>query len=105
MAARVGQDTPPVGAGTILTGQVTVTGSATQIVPARPGNLNQGRVGIIITNTGATDVYLGADSTVTTSTGDLLMGAKGSYVSIPSLQAVWAITGGASQVVTYMEVY
>ncbi len=94
-----------VGAASGTTGQVTITGSATQIVAARTGVPGTGRLAVIITNTGATDVYIGFTAGVTIATGDLLAGTKGAFVSIPYDGAVWGITGGSSQTVTYMEVY
>ena len=82
------------------TGQATITGTATQIIGARAT-----RAGVIITNAGTTDVYIGFNNTVTTSTGDLLTGTAGAFVSIPYTGAVWGITGGSSETVTYLEVY
>ena len=88
------------GAANFNTKQVTITTSATVIVPA-----NSSRRGVIITNTGTTDVYIGKDNALTTSIGDLLAGVKGAFVSIPTTSQVYGIVGSGSQVVSYMEVY
>jgi hypothetical protein len=80
------------------TSQVAVTGTATQIVAA-----NAARSGISIENLGTTDVWLGENNTVTTSTGHLLLGTKGASVSFSTTGAVWGITGGASQSVSVLE--
>jgi hypothetical protein len=82
----------------IQTGQVTVTGTATQIVPAYSS-----RSGINIVNTGTTDVYIGENANVTITTGHLLPGTKGASVSFSTTGAVYGITSGASQVVTFLE--
>jgi hypothetical protein len=80
------------------TSQVAVTGTATQIVAA-----NAARSGISIENLGTTDVWLGENSAVTTSTGHLLLGTKGASVSFSTTGAVWGITSGASQSVSVLE--
>lgn len=80
------------------TGQVTVTGIATQIVPAFSS-----RSGIVITNLGTTDVYLIENNQGTTSTGHLLPGTKGASVSFATTGAIWAITGGSSQAVSFLQ--
>jgi hypothetical protein len=79
--------------------QVTVTGTATQLVAA-----NASRSGFQVINTGTNDCYLG-ESNVTTSTGHLLAGTKGTSIGFATTQAVYAITGGASQVVTVLETF
>lgn len=80
------------------TGQATITGTATQIVPA-----NASRSGIIITNLGTTDVYIIENNTGTTSTGDLLVGTKGATKAFTTTGAIWGITSGGSQTVSWLQ--
>lgn len=81
------------------TAQATVTTAASIIVPTRAG-----RGGVMITNLGTTDVYIGT-SGVTTTTGTILVGSKGSSINIPTTAAIYAIVGSGTQVVTYTEVF
>ena len=80
------------------TGQVSVLGTATQIVAAYPS-----RSGIVITNLGTTDVYLGENANVTTATGHLLPGTKGASVSFATTGAIYGITSGSAQTVSYLQ--
>jgi hypothetical protein len=82
------------------TGQVAVTGTATKIVAA-----NAARSGLIITNLGTTDVWLIENSSGTTSTGDLLVGTKGATKAFTTTGAVYGITSGASQTVSFLETF
>lgn len=86
------------GAAAIATSQVSVGTSATQIVPARSG-----RVAVTITMVGAADVWVGATG-VTVSNGALLLGTKGSSITIPTQSAVFGIAGTA-QTVSVLETY
>ena len=79
------------------TGQVSVGASATLIVAA-----NHDRSGLVITNLGTTDVYIGLAG-VTTSTGHLLPGTKGASVAFSTTLAVYGITGGGEQSVSYLQ--
>lgn len=81
------------------TSQVSVAATATKIVGS-----NTGRKTVVITNLGTTDIYLGPDSTVTTSTGQLLAGTKGASISIPQTGPVYGISSGSAQSVSFMEV-
>jgi hypothetical protein len=78
-------------------GQVSVTGTATQIVPA-----NTSRSGIVIIQHGTTDVFLG-EANVTTSTGALLVGTKGAGLAFSSTSAIYGITSGAAQIISFLE--
>ena len=80
----------------VQTGQATVTGVATQIVPAYPS-----RSGIVIINTGATTVYIGENASVTTSTGFPLLASTS--VSLATTGALYGITSGGSDIVGYLE--
>ena len=80
------------------TGQATVTGSATLIVAA-----NTSRSGLVITNTGTTDVYLIENVNGTTSTGQLLPGTKGASLGFTTTGAVYGITGGGTAVLTFLQ--
>jgi hypothetical protein len=86
------------GSSNLATNQVSVGTSATQIVPARAG-----RGAVTITNLGTNDVWLGV-SGVTVGNGHLLLGAKGSSVTIPTNAAVFGIAGVA-QSVSFLETY
>lgn len=91
------------GAANLDTDQIDVLDTATQIVPANPL-----RRGVSITNLGTNDVWLGTAS-VTSSTGDLLIGVRGAAVYIPTTAAVYGIVDTESpaidQPVSYVEVY
>lgn len=88
-----------LGADNIATSQVAVGAVATLLVAAR-----KSRDGVMITNTGAVDVYVG-DITVTVGTGTLLPGIKGAAMTIPTNIALYGITGGSSQTVSVIEVF
>ena len=83
----------------IATNQVSVLATATLIAAARAG-----RSMITIVNGGTTDVFVGG-SGVTAGTGVLLVGIKGASITIPTSGAVYGITGGGSQAVSFLEAY
>lgn len=85
---------------TILTGQVTVTTSATPIVASRAGRSSV----VIINVTGTSSVFVGP-SGVTTSNGQVIPGALGAGVSIDGSAAIFGIVSSGTQVVSYMEIY
>jgi hypothetical protein len=80
------------------TGQVSVGATATILVAPK-----NARRGLIVVNHGATDVFLGG-SDVTASTGLLLAGVKGTALGIPTNDALYGITGGGNQTVSFMDV-
>lgn len=86
------------GSAAIATSQVSVGTSATQIVPARSG-----RLAVTITMVGSGDVFVGA-SGVTVANGSLLLGSKGSSITIPTQAAVFGI-GAVAQTVSVLETY
>lgn len=86
------------GSESIATSQVSVGTSATQIVPARGG-----RLAVTITMVGAGDVFVGATG-VTVANGSLLLGTKGSSVTIPTQGAVFGI-GAVAQTVSVLETF
>lgn len=79
------------------TSQVSVTGVATLLSAANPA-----RSSISITMNGSTDVYIGG-STVTTTTGDLLNGVKGTVKTFSTTAAVYGITSGGAATVSVLE--
>ena len=81
------------------TGQVSVLDTATKIVEARSN-----RRSLLIVQHGTNAVYIGKDSTVTTTTGVLLTGTAGTGISIPITGEVWAIAAVA-QTVSFIEIY
>lgn len=80
------------GSASIATSQVSVGTSSTQIVAARSG-----RLAVTITMLGAADVFVGVTG-VTASNGALLLGTKGSSITIPTQAAVFGIAGSAQSV-------
>lgn len=86
------------GSASIATSQVAVGTSATQIVAARSG-----RLAVTVTMLGAGDIFLGA-SGVTVSNGTLLLGNKGSSVTVPTQAALFGI-GAAGQSVSVLETF
>lgn len=83
----------------IVTGQVTVTGTAAQVVDKR-----RNRRGVMFIKRGSEDLFLGC-ANVTTSNGLLFAGACGAFVTLPTTDEVWAISASGSIVVTYVESY
>lgn len=107
----VGPDGIPVGsaarngAATIATGQIAVTTSATQIVPARTGNA-QGvgaRKRLILSATSAVVWYVGAAG-ITSATGLYVAAAAGSSVTLQTTGAVFAV-GASAVTISYVEEY
>lgn len=86
------------GSASIATSQVAVGTSATQIVAARSG-----RLAVTITMLGAGDIFVGP-SGVAVGTGTLLLGTKGSSVTLPTQAAVFGI-GAAGQSVSVLETF
>lgn len=86
------------GAATFATNQIAVGTSATQIVAARAG-----RMAVTITMLGAGDLFLGVAG-VTVANGTLLLGTKGSSVTIPTQAAVFGI-GAVGQSVSFIETF
>jgi hypothetical protein len=84
---------------TLAHNQVSVTNANTLIVASRST-----RSGVLITNLGTTDVYIG-NTGVTTSTGTLLLGTKGTALFIPTTAAIYGIVASGTQSVCYLEVY
>jgi hypothetical protein len=82
------------------TGQQTITTAPTQIVGERAG-----RVGIKITNLGTTEIFIGNNSAVSKTNGDLLPGGRGQWIYIPTQSAIYAIVVAGSQVISYSEVF
>lgn len=87
-----------IGSPSLATGQVAVTTSATQVVPARAG-----RLAVTITATSAVVFYVGG-SGVTTATGAYAGGAAGASITVPTQAAVFAV-GASALTVSYMETF
>lgn len=90
---------PPVGAANFGTGQQALSGTAAEIVAIRLT-----RTTVTIVNLSTTDVYIG-DSGVTTSTGQLLLGTKGSAVTLATTAAVYGIVATGTPSVSFEEEY
>lgn len=87
-----------LGAPSGSTGQVTVTSTAT-LIKVRNGC----RRAIKVTNLGTTDIFIGLSPSVTTISGDLLVGVKGAFIVIPTTLDVYAIVATGTQAVSFME--
>lgn len=85
---------------TLATGQVSVTATAggTLIAAARTG-----RISITITMLGAVDAFLG-NTGLTSATGTLLLGTKGSSITLGTSAAIYGIAASAVSV-SYVETY
>jgi len=88
------------GAPNFATGQGTATPDAGTIVAARAT-----RRALLVINTGAVDMYLGAGTAVAATTGLLLTGTEGAAVSMTVTGAVYGITASGSAVYSYAEIY
>lgn len=88
-----------VGASNFVTGQVALSSTATQIVSSRST-----RRSITIVNLSTTDMYIGS-SGVTTSNGQLLLGVKGTAITLEVIGAVYGIVTTGTPSVSYEEEY
>ena len=82
----------------IATKQVTVAATATLVVDVR-----RTRVSLSIENLGTTQIFCGADATVTTSTGYAIAGVAGTTLTLPATAAVYCITSTGTQAVSVIE--
>lgn len=83
----------------LATGQAAVTASPTLIVAARTD-----RRGVLIINGSAVELFIG-DATVTIGTGLRLVPIAGTGIMIPTEHALYGVSGGAGNAVSYMELY
>lgn len=79
--------------------QVSIADTATQIV-----GLRANRQGIVIINNSNTDIFIG-DDTVTDTTGALLLGVKGSAITIETTAAIYGVVASGTATVSYMELF
>ena len=86
-------------AANLVTSQVSVTNAAALLYTPQASS-----IGVMITNLGTTDVWLGPAG-VTTGNGQLLPGVRGAAISLPTTAPIFGITGGASQSVCITEIY
>jgi hypothetical protein len=86
------------GSTTITTGQVSCGTSSTPLVAARAG-----RSRVKITMNGAVDAFIGVTG-VTVATGDLLVGTKGTAMTIETSAALFCVAASAVTV-SYLETY
>lgn len=82
------------------TNQVTVQSSAATLIVAE----NFGRKAVLVTNLGTTAVYIGPNSNVSTSNGQLLPGVVGASISIPQTGPVWGIAASSTEAVSFMDI-
>ena len=81
------------------TNQVSVAATATLIVAE-----NDGRHSVLITNLGTVAIYVGSNAGVLTTTGQLLPGVVGASISIPTKSAIYGISSGSAQSVSFLDV-
>lgn len=92
--------TGPAGADNFGTNQVALSIAATLISAARVG-----RQSITVVNLSAIDIYIGNSNTVTTSTGQLLLGIRGTAMTLNIVGAVYGIAATGTPSVSYEEEY
>lgn len=62
------------------------------------------RAGLLVINLSAIDIWLG-DADVTSSTGILLLGVKGSAISISTTAPIWAVASSGTPAVSWMDLH
>jgi hypothetical protein len=102
-ALPVTETAPPVGWTNMVTGQVSVASTATQIAASRTGPPGTGRGKIDIVNLSTVDIYIGNSSAVTASTGILLTGTKGALITLQTTSAIFGISASGTNTVSYNE--
>ena len=100
---------PPVGSGSIVSGQATVGTSSTLIVAARTGVggygsgvAGTGRQSVTISNGGTATIFVGPTG-VTTSNG--LAIAQNTAVTLNTAAAVYGVVAAATQPASYLETF
>lgn len=76
-----------------------ITTKATLIAIART------RAGIKLTNLSGIDIFWGADSTVTASTGDLIPAGRGTWIYVETQSAIWAVTAAGTASMSWAEIF
>lgn len=88
-----------LGTNSLATGQAPIVATkATLIVPSRT------RAGIELCNLAAIDIYFGPDSTVTATSGHLLLGVRGVCKYMETQSAIWAIAASAGASLSWAEI-
>jgi hypothetical protein len=82
------------------TGQLQVT-----TTPQQVNVVSTTRVGIKLTNLSGTDIFYGATAGVTSSSGDLLPGGRGSWIFIPSRSVIWVVVASGTASMSWAEAY
>lgn len=98
-ATVTGTITAQPGVATLATGQAALSTTAAQVVAARAT-----RRAVTIINLSGIDVYVG-NTGVTTATGQLLLGIRGSAITIETVTAVFAVAASGTPSVSYLEEY
>lgn len=91
--------TTQAGVANIATGQQALTTSAAQVVAPRAT-----RRSVTIVNLSSIDVYIG-NTGVTDTTGQLLLGTKGTALTLETTTAVYAVAATGTPSVSYLEEY
>ena len=88
----------------LVVGQISVTSSVTMVIANRAG-----RTSATIENLGTTALYCGQSNALngglTTSNGIVLPGVVGASITFGTSAEIDCISGGSSQMVSYMEVF
>ena len=87
-------------ASSFISGQVSVSTAAAQLATGQP-NANTNVV-LYAHSGNASTVYVGGDSTVTTTTGYALDAGKSVALSINNVDEVWSICGGGSNKISFV---
>lgn len=83
----------------ITTAQVTVQSTAATLIVAASGSVGRE---VTIQNHGSIAVYLGASSTVTSTTGFRLPGVDGASVTLRPVMDVYGIAASSTQLVSVL---
>lgn len=82
--------------GTVHTGHVPVGSTPEQILFQ-----NDGRLGVVVTNTGTVTVYVGTEYDVGAGNGHALL--AGNSLSLVTSSELWGKSSGETQLVTFLE--
>jgi hypothetical protein len=88
----------------LKTGQTTIGTTATQLVAPQSGasaGVGRACAGVMLTNVGASTVYVGGNSAVTVSTGDALLSGMSKSFPVDDPSRVWGTVASGACVVTW----
>ena len=88
--------------GSVLTSQVTVSSTAASQIATGLSDSETGVVVKAMAVNGATNVYIGGASTVTTSTGYELAAGNSLLIPVQNIDELWAITTAGTPKVCFL---